>query len=1519
MSKVIKKIANLLLHTLSGVVLVAILLILGVALAFSLPRVQTFAAQEATKWLQEHSGVTITVGAISLEQITRLTAKELYVEDLDGDTLLWASHLSGIIDRNALLHRGEFIPSSVRVEDAKFYLLTDSLGKNNIDKLIQHFENIFPADTTKSGGKFSIKETSVDHLRFRLYDERLAGRTPPTAIDYSDMDIMVESADFGEIAVVGSDVILTQIDNITAIDKSGAELHDSSMGSLLVGEGLLDFRNIYFLTGKSSRLQLPYLIISAPSWDDYSEFNDRVKLNLQLKNCIAEPEAAGKWVAELGYYGLSGKSINGIFKGMVNDFVTNVDGFFYDAQVVAVGEVRNITRPSQTNAEVNVDLNSTPQEVRAIYRGVLGETLPEDIGVWVDKFDTLALHSRARIAPHKVQTITNLSTNLGGVTINGAIDFDSLGGSFEGEVRSNGVNVGKLLAVEELGKAYLTANGRITLVDGKVEGEVDTYVDRLRWKGYDFEDVELKTSLTDSLMRVVASSNDKNVVLVAEGEGNLRESEPEYNLLLNIEKIDFGAMGFTKEERTSWLSGNMEASLIGRTLDDMTGKAMINDLVYASAADTLSTELVNISLAGGNESKSFSLYSPIVDVEYRSTAPYKSVLDYLTKTLPSQLPLATDTTPLLTSEGEVLGTRIDLASDYTAMAVNIKEGERLAAVIYPTAAIAPDSYVTLEFSPTAQEFALALESEYLAVDDMVISELSIDATGAASNLNLLAECDELLLAGISIPDVNIQAGSRAGGEVDASLDFSHAASALSGRFSVNGTLTRDSEGDVVATASIYDSYLISPTHRWDIATKRIDYNTQAITIESFGAESADGGLYIGGQVSESTRNPLAISLKNIELGEWVSLLTDLKDMEGYIDGDVTLYSALKTPFGEGSLSLSNLSVGGVKIDPVMLNANIQRRSTTLDLTLHNTLLGSTLASATYDYRKGDYTAAITADNLDVSLLGPLFKDIASNVGGVGSIDLDLSGRKNGLNIDGFVALDNFTTKLNMTGVTYSTERLTLSFDDNRGQLTPLRLSDGEGGWADVEGSINLEKLSDVGLNLSFIPHNLVAIDLPAGGQDPFYGKVYASGGLRLLSQGGKTEVSGAISTGAGSIFNLPLVGNNDFAGADFVTFIDRSATTEESASAQMIARRKREHYKKTHPSVDGGMSLDVMLDVGTNTLLRIIIDPATDNVIEARGVADLGISYDGRMNDFAIRGDYEISEGVYNFNFQNIITKQFTINPDSYLRWNGNPLDANINVGATYKLKTSLAPLLGGASTASRASTPVECIVDLTGSLSKVNVSFDINVPNANTEYQSILSSYFSSQEMMATQFVYLLALGNFYSDSTSEQTNTPGAASSAIGLDFLASQVSKLVSNDAYKFNLKYKAIDDTSSSYSLDFETEIIDDRLLLELEANVDTGTYYQLGNEHGNQLSGGGAVTLLLDNTGDFYLRGFSRTIDRFDENQGLQENGVGLYFKRSFNRLSDLWRKKKSRAGDDSEKSDTFVTTDQAQPKQQEKK
>ena len=48
-----------------------------------------------------------------------------------------------------------------------------------------------------------------------------------------------------------------------------------------------------------------------------------------------------------------------------------------------------------------------------------------------------------------------------------------------------------------------------------------------------------------------------------------------------------------------------------------------------------------------------------------------------------------------------------------------------------------------------------------------------------------------------------------------------------------------------------------------------------------------------------------------------------------------------------------------------------------------------------------------------------------------------------------------------------------------------------------------------------------------------------------------------------------------------------------------------------------------------------------------------------------------------------------------------------------------------------------------------------------------------------------------------------------------------------------------------------------------------------------------LTWLIDRAGNLRLKGFTHTIDRFDENQGLQETGIGIYYKQSFNNLKDL--------------------------------
>ena len=88
------------------------------------------------------------------------------------------------------------------------------------------------------------------------------------------------------------------------------------------------------------------------------------------------------------------------------------------------------------------------------------------------------------------------------------------------------------------------------------------------------------------------------------------------------------------------------------------------------------------------------------------------------------------------------------------------------------------------------------------------------------------------------------------------------------------------------------------------------------------------------------------------------------------------------------------------------------------------------------------------------------------------------------------------------------------------------------------------------------------------------------------------------------------------------------------------------------------------------------------------------------------------------------------------------------------------------------------------------------------------------------------------------------------------------------------------------------MIDNRLLIEVEGNYIVDKT-QVVNATSN-FTGEAYLTWLIDRAGTLRLKGFTHTIDRFDENQGLQETGIGIYFKEDFNNARDLRYRLKNR-------------------------
>ena len=405
--------------------------------------------------------------------------------------------------------------------------------------------------------------------------------------------------------------------------------------------------------------------------------------------------------------------------------------------------------------------------------------------------------------------------------------------------------------------------------------------------------------------------------------------------------------------------------------------------------------------------------------------------------------------------------------------------------------------------------------------------------------------------------------------------------------------------------------------------------------------------------------------------------------------------------------------------------------------------------------------------------------------------------------------------------------------------------------------------------------------------DMFYGTIFASGDVSVKGDKAGVKMDITANTENNSKFFMPLSDKSNISSADFVTFAKPSAadTTSYLVRKKMMFERRQ----KQRTASGGGMDINMSLDVRENAEAQLVIDPTVGDIIKGTGNGLLNLRINPSSNIFEMYGLYTIDQGSYLFTLQNIINKKFIIEKGSTIQWTGEPLDALLNIAAVYKIKTSLQPLLQGyvdTSIPNRA-VPVNCIINLTDRLTKPTVGFDVQVPSADASIQTVIANVLSTPERRSQQFLYLLLSNSFLSDSSTQATSFGVSSAAVTGFELLSNQLSNWLSSDNFNIVLRYRPKTDQMMSDEVDFgfSQGLMGDRLLIEVEGNY-LGDKSQVVNAS-SSFTGEAYVTWLIDQAGTLRLKGFTHTIDRFDENQGLQETGLGIYFKEDFDNGKDL--------------------------------
>ncbi|MBR4432700.1 MAG: translocation/assembly module TamB domain-containing protein [Paludibacteraceae bacterium] len=288
-------------------------------------------------------------------------------------------------------------------------------------------------------------------------------------------------------------------------------------------------------------------------------------------------------------------------------------------------------------------------------------------------------------------------------------------------------------------------------------------------------------------------------------------------------------------------------------------------------------------------------------------------------------------------------------------------------------------------------------------------------------------------------------------------------------------------------------------------------------------------------------------------------------------------------------------------------------------------------------------------------------------------------------------------------------------------------------------------------------------------------------------------------------------------------------------------------------------------------------------MIQARGTGALRLSYDTETGDTRLLGTYDIDRGTLSYTVANVIHKEFTVGEGSSIVFSGDATNPQLNVTAKYKVTANLKDLFGDEVQQlgiGRTNIPVLTCLHLSGFLSNPILSFSLEFPSSDQAIQQQVRQVINTDEMLMRQVIYLLVFGRFFtpdymSNAQYATLNSTYSLLSSTVTGQINAWLSKLTNMLTLGVAIRAEGEgENASQEYEAQFQLQPVD-RLII----NGNFGYRY---NDISNQpFFGDLDVEVLLTEDGQWRLKGYTHTVDKYSLRQAATIQGVGFMWKKDF--------------------------------------
>ncbi len=1419
----------------------------GLLFALRFRAVQNYLAGRAAAYLSHQLDTRISIGNIYFRPFSSLELKDLYVEDQQGDTLLYAGHAAADLDLSGF-GSGRVVIERIAFDDTRFSLKSLPDSGNNMSFLIRYFIPREPKERKKNDQRLVFRLDALDLSRCTFtYDNMKDGKE------------ITEGIHFGRIRVTDLDASLSGIDyrkhlfgadihHLRFSEQSGFRLKQFG-AKATIDTNRMEFRDLDIETNRS-RIG-DYLSFEYGQLGDFSDFIHKVGINAFLKQATLDSRDIEFFAPEVAVTSFR-VALNGALSGMV-DAIRATDLSVQAGKSTFIrGNYRIDGLPdiARTHFDLQaVQLTTTAADVDELVpqlsRG-LRFRLPdvfERLGHVHFAGDLSGLYNHFAVRGQ-------FKTALGQVESDVTLNLQNRTG-YAGTLQLSDFDLRRLSGYGDLGLASLTL---------AIEGEGftpatinSTFAADIRY--LDYNRYRYRSAIVDGSWqrRTVAgviTVDDPNIALDLSGRVSMEADRPAYELEASIKDAALHALHFYKD--TLSVSTDIKAGVSGKNLDDIAGDVSLNDLVLRLPDTSVFVQTFRCLASGDSAARTLAIQSEVLDARIHGTFDLYTFPSYFKSIVKRYIP----------SWQTHMIPPGDQKFDFS---LRLKRFEPVALLFVPGLKIAREASMTGRFSKEDHTANLSAYAPVVEIRGIRIHEFILDETTGHESLNLFMTADRVdFTDSLYVKNVNFSnILSRDSARFNLKLSDIDATNQLD----LNG-LVEFGQGEA-ARLSLLPSFIQINHEEWKLEEKvRFDFARGVTRINGFELARGQQVARLNGIISADGNDRFDIGFSNFQFGTFSALTRPLGiDMQGTLNGDITITSLLSNPSVTANVRAEDTYYNKTPIGHMQFRAQLDQSTGLIDVDadIHRGGRKTLKVAGTYDVRgKTGLDVDLTMNGTELVVFQPFLRNLVSDIRGTADARLHLTGSPMRPSVSGTCRLEDAGMVVNYLKTNYTVSN-EFRVTNSAILLDKAVILDKRGNKAIASGEVDLSNPLIPDIDVTIESNRFMVLNTGFKDNPLYHGTVYGTGVFSFRGPTNHMNIDIAARTDEGTILHIPLNAAGTVNENDFITFVAKDSV------AQPLRASGFE-----------GLTMNLDLSVNTDAEAHINTDLGR---LSGRGEGALALNITS-LGDFEMYGEYVIAQGKFEFTAQDFINKIFEITPGGTLRWTGSPTEALINLKAVYEQRTSVQPLYTAAGRqegGQRVTAQAE--MNLSGSLLRPDISFGLNFPQ-DAYVKDELQSYLSDANNVNQQALSLIVRRNFSPGSgtnlTSELNTTVLGAGTELAFNQLNNIISQSLNLNFVDFNIR--SFNEASASIRL------MKDRLIFT-GGVMDRRNQLTDLNLFGNQVATDAELIYLIRPQGNLMLRASNRLNNRnFLNPNDEYVSAFGLIYRQEFDTVGEFFRR-----------------------------